>query len=680
MLCLISACWVRRGSSSMIPKIHTIEDVVKLFPRDRAAIEAKTNKAIEQATKDLAVIIALQDSERTFENTVRALDILGAQFHGVGTILHTLEMVSPDADLRTAAHEAILKLQEFAVNNLGNNIALYKAFKAYVEGTMSSEDLNQEERTYVKEAMKGFKKSGLDLPEHEQENLKKLKKELGILELQFDTNINADNRTITVTRDGLAGLSDEFIAGKKSGDNAYSLGVDYPTYTQVMENCSVEATRKNLWLAFGNRAHPANKPILDNVISLRNTIAQILGFKSYADLDIDDEMAENPENVEKFLEDLILRAQPKVKKELDELKKNLPDGVTLVDGKFKPWDLTYTKTQYKKKYFDIDERAISEYFPMEKTIQELLDIYEQFLNITFKQIPIEPIAFWHPDVKFVAVYSKENNLIGYLLLDLYPRDNKYSHACQIDIVPALRTKQGELYPAVAVVLANFPKPGADKPALLQRNDVITFFHEFGHAIHSLLGATQMIGFSGTHVKTDFVEMPSQMLEEWMWSPEIIKKVSSHFQTGEPLSDEVIQKIRTLKNFDSGYWVQRQLSFALLSLEYYLAGEHKDTHAIKQKIFERLNPHVVFIPEDNFESSFGHLMGYGAKYYGYLWSKVFALDLFDYIQQYGLLNADIGTRYVQEILSKGGSLEPQVLLKNFLGREPKSDAFFADLGL
>ncbi|MFA6066286.1 MAG: M3 family metallopeptidase [Candidatus Babeliaceae bacterium] len=679
-LLLIPACWFKGGASYMMPKINSVNDVIALFPQGTEALKQKMQQAIDVATRDLNNIIVIPIEKRTFENTVRAYDYMNARIGHAVTILHVLEMVSPREDMRTAAHEQIVAAQEFIIEQLAHNKDLYEALKEYAQIGKDLDSLSHEERYYLDEVIKGLEKSGLSLPHMTQEELKKIKKELGILELQFETNINCDNRTITVAREGLAGLSEDFIAHlTKTETNDYVLGVDYPTVHVVLENCSVEATRKALWSAYNHRAYPANISILEKVIALRQSMAELLGFESFAALDIDDEMAENPQKVEQFLEDLIQRSDKKVDAEYAEWKKELPAGITLVDNLFKPWDIDYLKAQYKKKHFSLEEQALAEYFPMENTVKELLTIYEQFLSVTFEQVAIDSNAFWHPDVRLVAVYTQQRELIGYLLLDLHPRDNKYSHACEITVAPAYTTGNNELVPAVAVVLANFPKSTATHPALLRRGDVVTFFHEFGHALHALLGATRMIGFSGTNVKRDFVEMPSQMLEEWMHDASILKKVSKHYVTQEPLSDDTIATIRAMKIFDSGDWVNRQLSYSLLSLEYYKAGK-KDIQQIKKNIFKRLRRHVLFVDDQHTETSFGHLMGYGAKYYSYLWSKIFALDMFDHIKQHGLLDPVVGGQYSQKILKKGGSLEPQELLRDFLGREPNSIAFFKDLGI
>lgn len=665
----------------MIPHIASLEQVIALFGRSAPQIEQQKNDLLTNVTTQLNALLALQPHDRTFNNLVRAYDDLVAEFQVGTATFATLQMTSPDATIRQAAQQALIALEAFAIDNFSLNKQLYQALQEYAQRNRPQETLTDEEEYYLAELLKGFKNSGLELPEEQQQELKALNKELAVLSVEFDNNVNTDNRTVSVSKKELLGLDEIFIQNlRRDAEGNYVLGIDYPTYFNVMENCEVESTRKALWHAFYHRAFPANQVLLEKIVALRHQIAVLLGYPSYAALDIDEQMAQTPERVQTFLEELVVKSMPKLEQEVAAWTQVLPESVQLTqDGKIKLWDLRFIQDHYKKTHLHVDEKLIQEYFPMEHTIDQLLAVYEKFLAIKFKKITTAPDAWWHPDVMTIGLYNQQDQLLGYLMLDLFPRDNKYNHACQIDIVPAVKTKEGTYYPAAAVVLANFPKPTGETPSLLKHSDVVTFFHEFGHAIHSLLGATQMVGFSGTRVKRDFVEMPSQMLEEWMWDPAIIKQVSSHYQTHEPLPEALIQKMRAAKVFDSGDWVLRQIGLSYMALNYFAPGEQKDLQKIKKDIFARLRPHIAQFDE-HFECSFGHLLGYGAKYYGYLWSKVFALDLFAYIKKYGLLNPVIGTRYAQEILGKGGSKRPEELIKNFLGRAPQSDAFFADLGL
>ncbi len=674
----------RRGEFQMLSEqITSVDDVKNLFPKTPQEIADKTEVYIKQAQAVVDAIIAVPNENRTFENTAKALDDLGSRSNlsTMATLYELTEMVYPEKAMRDAAHAAREKMKAFSVEHISNNKKLYEAFKAYVQGNAQTENLNAAQRYFLDETMKDFKRAGLELPEDKLVIVRELKKKLQKLSMEFDKNIAEDNRTITATHDELKGLNDEFIeALKQTDDGAYILGVDYPTVFQVLDYCSFEPTRRRLAEAFKSRGYPVNEQVIKDIIATRDQLAKMLGYASYAALDLESQMVKSPEKAEAFLKDLYAKAEKKKDTELDALIEELPESVELTpEGKIKAWDFSFLKNKYKQKHFNIDEEKVAEYFPMDYTIAQLLDIYRQFMSVTFKEGPLS--GMWHDDVKLIEVYSKDGSqLYGYLLLDLHPRDNKYGHACHGGIIPALQLPDGRRLPDVSVVIANFTKPTKEKPSLLKRSEVNTFFHEFGHAIHALLGATQLGSHSGTAVKTDFVEMPSQMLEEWLWDKEMLKKVSKHYKTGQPLSNKMIDNIIALKRYDSGSSITRQIMLAQYALDLFKEGADKDPTEILKKLVAHMQPRIENGPHYRLFANFGHLTGYAAKYYGYLWSKVFALDLFETIEKEGLLNPEIGQRYVTEILSKGGSADPNQLLKNFLGREPRQDAFIRDLGI
>ncbi|MFC1841785.1 M3 family metallopeptidase [Candidatus Dependentiae bacterium] len=663
---------------TILSNIKRKEDISKLFPKQAHEITYLVANTLKEAQEKIDAIIAIKPGNRTFENTAKALDNISLCNASIlYSSLSVLKMLSPQEDIRKAAEKGMLEMQKFWIDAMSNNVSLYKSFKTYADHIAPKENLSEEQRYFIEKRIKAYKHAGLDLPEEKQQEVKRVKKELGTLGLQFATNIAESKNSIAVSQDQLKGLDTAFIDSlEKDSDGNYILGVDYPTYFNVMENCEIEETRKKLYLAFNNRAYPENDDILRSIIQKRDELAKLLGFASYAHLDLDDQMAHNPETAQDFLDSLYEKASHKEAKEFELLIKNLPQSVTLTeDKKIKAWDLRYIKNQYKKKHLAIDEQKIAEYFPAKETIDELLKIYEQFLQITFKISDMPNL--WHQEVKLVEVHAKKDNeLLGYLLLDLYPRDNKYNHACKMTIIPSI--KDGG--PAVCIVITNFPKATTTKPSLLTLQDVETFFHEFGHALHAILGKTAIASFSGTNVKTDFVEVPSQMLEEWLSDKEILKQISGHYKTGVSLPDETIDKIIKLKKFDSGDSLQRQCYLSCLALNYFNGDLNKNPKTIYQKLTKAMRPHIAYDPNDNMFASFGHLSGYGAKYYSYMWSKVFALDMFSEIKKHGLLNPDIGQKYVEQVLSKGGSQDPNKLLETFLGRKPNENALLDNLGL
>ncbi len=675
----------RLGEGPMIEKSSTIQNVISLFSLRAEDVEHQTDTSIKLAQQVINSIIAIPDSQRTYGNTARVLDELSALSNLAinGAIFSSFELLTPDADLRDASHEGYLKIVEFSVDQIDGNEALYKAFKAYVDGNAKKEMLSDAQRYFLANTMKDFERAGLGLPDEQRAQVKILKKDLATLASEFERNVAQDKSIIVVERDALIGLKDDFIANlERTEDGKYILGVDYPTYFNVMDNCAVADTRRQLFIAFSNRAYPVNETILKDMIAKREELARLLGYGNYADYDIDQQMASSADKVYVFLQDLLAKSAQKVADEVALLIADMPESVKLTtDGKVQSWDFLYMINEYKKKHFDIDERKIAEYFPMEYTVGQLLDIYRQFMGVEFEEVPVS--GLWHEDVTAIQVFDKERTqLLGTLFLDLYPRPNKYSHAAHQTIIPAVIKEDGTRIPDVSIVMANFPKSTVGKPSLLKRSDVKTFFHEFGHAIHAILGATEIASLSGTRTKGDFVELPSQMLEQWLWDKNILKKVSRHYQTGESLPDDIIDSIVELKTFTSGSFVQRQGYLAMLSLDYHKEGEQKDLYAIMKQLHEKLRPLMAFAPEDHFYTSWGHIAssGYASKYYGYLWSNIFAFDVFSVIKKHGLLDPVIGKKYVQEILSKGGSQDPNELLRNFLGRDPSNEAFLKDMGL
>ncbi len=666
----------------MYADIKSLSDIQRIFPQSASAIAREVDKVIAHAREEIAAFLAIEDKERTFENTAQKLDAI----YGMSNLailcglISILEMVSPDEAIRNAAHEAIIKLQDFMVGELSNNVEIFKAFKAYVEQKSHEEQLTDKQRYFLTETLDSFKRAGLDLPAEQLEEVKAIKKELAALVLDFDTTIAADQPQLIIAPADLAGLPQDLIDSfEKDEQGNCKVTVNPPTMMKVSQNCSVAETRKRMSRAYNNRAYPKNDALLKEIIAKRDVLAKKLGKSSYAELDLADQMVKTPEQAYTFLNDLLAKVKAKVEQEFAILTSDLPESVTLQDGKMFPWDGAYVANEYKKKHLQIDEQKIAEYFPMDKTVKGLLSIYEKFFSLRFEQKEIS--GLWHKDVNVLEVYSTlDDSFLGYLLLDLFPRPFKYTHACHSTLIPSVYGTNGEIKPALSIVIANFPRAVGDKPALLERDHVSTFFHEFGHALHALLGRTQLSTQSGTSVKTDFVELPSQMLEEWLEEKEILAMVSSHYKTGEPLPDELIKKIIALKQFDAGSFVQTQAYYALISLNIHAPGADKDVYEIMKKLYTTLRPHMIFDPENHFYASFGHLTGYGAKYYGYLWSKVFALDLFAQIKKAGLLNPAIGEKYVAEVIGQGGSVDPNDLLQNFLGRKPNQEAFLTDLGL
>jgi len=659
------------------------KDLVALFPRSVEDVNFQKEEVIKAAKLNVAKIKNIKPQERTFDNTARALDDAGAICSMGAGPLSILLNVSPDKKILDASVAAINELEAFAVDFFEDK-ELYEIFKSYVENNSKNEELSAEQKYFLEEKMADFKKSGFDLPEDQFLAVKKLKKEILSLSMEFAVNIASDKSTISVAKEALDGISEDFIKSLKKDDKGlYILGCDYPTMHEIFENCKVEDTRKKFYFIFKNRAYPKNDEILEKILKLREGLAKRLGFKDYASLDIDRNMAQNPLAVNNFLFDLRKKGLAKVEVEKNDFISNLPLGVKLTeDNKIQPWDFDYIKSEYKKKFFNVDEGEIAKYFPMEKTLEAVFDLYQNFLGLKFKILSGEKL--WHKDVKIVEVFQKDSGEFrGYILLDLHPRENKYSHACHAGIIPTIKYKnqKGEeiVRPSLAVVIANFPKSTKDQPSLLKHDDVNTFYHELGHAMHFLLGRTELAYFSGTATKHDFVEVPSQMFEKWMWNKDVLKKISSNYITGEPLPDVLIDQKLKLKNYDIGFLVVNRLVLpSLVSLQIYQDRSGATVDKIVSDIYTKLCVGVRFEPKVHMQASFGHLTEYASKYYCYLWSKVFSIDLFDAIEKAGIFDPIVGKKLVDEVLSKGGSVDPNILLENFLGRKPSQEAFMKRL--
>lgn len=675
---ILPACMGSKLHTALIPPV-TRENIPHFFPQTVADIITKKEATLAHCQKEIAHIVALSLEEQSFDAILGALDRVWATLSHTMQVLRITLMLHPDEALRNAAQTAVIELAQANIDLTEQNVPLYKKIALHAQTRAPQEDLAPEDTLFLKDVLEQFQRNGLTLAEQERLHVLHVQKELVALATEFQKNIDEDNRTIEVDPQELSDVDRDFVASlKKTAHGLCILGIDKPTYFKIMDECSNVEIRKKMYEAYVQRAYPKNISVLRNLIAKRHQLAQLVGYPDFAHLDVDEEMAKNPETVQKFLEDLYQKVHIKAAQEYTMLSQDLPPSVQLdAHGQIQPYDKAYLMHWYKKKHYNIDRQKVAEYFPMEQTIEGLFAIYQKFFDITFIKHPTENL--WHETLHLVEV-QQHNICLGYILLDLFPRDNKFNHACQITIVPTTKDHNDQRVPGLMAVVANFPPATATKPSLLTDRDVITFFHEFGHALHALFGATKLASQSGTQVKTDFVEMPSQMLEEWLHDTDILRMISHHYQTGKPLPEDILRTLHAIKNLYVGLDIERQMVFALFSLACYGSDPEKDLLALYQDLHTQYRPHEAVGSDSSFIAQFGHLTGYGSKYYSYLWSQIFALDLFETIKKEGLLNPVAGTRYVDCILSKGGSKQPQEMLREFLGRDPNQDAFIASMGL
>lgn len=654
--------------------------IIALLSTKSDKIDAMVVAALKKV--DSTIIDIIQNPTSTLEKSVLLFDRLEGLSDAaiLSNIFEAMSLLHSDQNTREKALAAKLQITEYFIEHVAHNQDLFAIINRCYQAAKIA-GLDKSKLYCIEKIIENFERNGIQLPKEKQKILNEFFKEAQKYMMQFEQNINSIVTTIEVKKEQLDGLAEQFIDSlSRTEAGLYILTLDYPVYFTVMENCKNAETRKKMFRAFNNRGYPDNEDILSSLIASRNNIAKIVGFETYAQYDIANQMAKEYQTVEKFLEDLYKLLDAKLIKEYEILQQEALDiGITLSpQNTLYPWDILFLTNAYKKKNFNLDELVISEYFPMHNTVAELLGLYESFFGIVFEKITPDQPLYDQEVIVMRVKEKKKGTILGHILFDLYPRQNKFSHAAHLTLVPSVLLDQKNTTDYISVVIANFPKETVTQPSLLKRADVKTFFHELGHALHALFGKTEFSTFSGTNTKWDFVEMPSQMLEEWLYDKTVLKKISKHYKTGDSLPDNIIDQIIRSKNIFSALNTVTQIYYAFLSLTYYNTKGEVNLLEIAKDLRQKFMPMVWFDPENHSYASFGHLGGYGAKYYGYLYSNVFAIDIFSVIKTHGLFNSEIGEKYRKMILTKGGSVDPEIALIDFLGRKPSIQPFIDDL--
>ena len=434
--------------------------------------------------------------------------------------------------------------------------------------------------------------------------------------------------------------------------------------------------REELFRKNHNKAADANVPVLHEAIALRDEIATTLGYESWADYVLEIRMAKSPQAVQTFLVDLERRVAVKARRDLaalQDLRAASGDGADAVEI----WDWRYYTQRLLRERHQVDPFAVAEYFPLDAVLDGLFHVYQELVGVRF--VPRDDASVWHPDVRVFDIADMDDDrLIGHVYLDLYPRPGKFGHAAAFTLRGGRDLPDGGYQRPVSALVANFTKPRSETPSLLRHSEVVTLFHEFGHILHQTLTRSRFIRFSGTRVQRDFVEAPSQMLEHWCWEPSVLERMTRHYRSGESLPADLQARMVAAKHVSSGIATLRQIYFARLDLAAHGPGAHKDTDALSRD----LHPITGFpFPEGtHFQAGFGHLFGYDAGYYGYLWSRVFGDDMYTRFEASDAQAAGVGWEYRRRILETGGVVDGDALVRDFLGREPTQDAFLRDLGL
>ncbi|KAJ0407668.1 hypothetical protein ATCC90586_001850 [Pythium insidiosum] len=655
------------------------------FDLSVAEIEAEAAKIIARMQEVDDEVAATPLDAVTFANTAQKLIDLDAEMLSRVTNVTFLGHVSSVKEIRDACTKADESIENFLVER-GMRADVYKVIRQ-LASSAAVQKLDAVSQRYIKRLVQDFERNGLQLDEDKQKQVQEWKQKLSKLGIQYHQNLTEETTEVSFSHDELKGLSEDFINGLKKGDDGkYKIELSYPTVFPILNTCTVPLTRKTVEVAFNRRCIDKNVAILEEMLELRHQVATTLGYENHAAYVLEQRMAGKPETVKTFLAELDHKLVPLAKKELDVLLKLKEADSELhgykFDGKINMWDFRYYMDQYVKKHCSIDAEKVREFFPLGHVTDELLAMYQEILSLRFTEIT-EPHV-WHSDVRMFAVHDarvgREGRLVGHFYLDLFPRQGKYGHAACFTLQQSCVDSTGRRQLPAAAMVANFNAPTKTKPSLLSHSEVVTYFHEFGHVMHCICSETTIPRFAGTRVERDFVEAPSQMLENWCWEEEPLKRLSSHYETKEQLSDELIARLISTKNANTGLLNKRQILFA--TFDQHIHAKPKSDTA---KVLKQLQSEIMLIdmtPGTNFAASFGHLAGgYDAQYYGYMWSEVFSMDMFvSRFKKEGLMNPVTGLAYRELILARGGSVDATQMLKDFLGREPNQDAFLESKGL
>lgn len=672
-----------RSLSRVVFVLGIVGGVCRLAMAQEAAENAASPiaDAIHRADAAVATIVTIPDDKRTYENTITAVDDLLTHFETDTNMLRFLQYVSTDAAERDKSQKAEEDASNWVVSVMKRD-DFYKAVRAYADKHESVEGVKKK---FLEDLMREFRRAGMELDPAKREEVKSIQAEIIKLGLEFEKNIRDDQTKVLLTADELAGASKDILNSLPQTDGVYFVGLDYPTYYPLSETCEKETTRQKLYLAYKRRGGMANVKLIEKILDLRAKQAGMLGYPTAADFEIETRMAKTADSVRQFYAKIRPLVREKTKRDYDEFVAAKREHTGDANAKLRPWDQPFYKNYLLKTKYSVDSEKVREYFPMERVVEGLFSVTQSLYGIEYRDITAQAAAkgrpLWHPDAKLYEVWDKATNqMLGEFYIDLYPRENKYNHAAQWGLVSRKVWPDGTVQKPLAALVCNFTKPTADKPSLLTHHEVETFFHEFGHCLHTILTTVDYGTMAGTNVARDFVEAPSQMFENWVWDAKVLKSFAKHYKTNEPFPDDLLAGMLKARNLGSGLEAERQFFYGMTDLYFHSVPDGKvDTIATADKLFKEIEFYEP-VPNTFFHASFGHLIGYQAGYYGYMWSLVYAQDMFSRFHELGILNPEAGKYYRDKVLSRGGSAEAMDLLRDYLGREPKMDAFLEHLGL
>ena len=653
---------------------------------ERAAATAETiEAALARADEAVAAIVAIPDAQRTFDNTIGAIDDMFTRLQMDTSMIQFMAYVHPEAAIRDAGTTAEERVTNYLID-LSKREDLYRAVKAYAD---TNPKLEGEQKRLLEFTLRDYKRSGMMLAPEQREQLKQIEMQLNKLGIEFEKNIRDDESVLPLTAEELAGVPEDVLAGLPRSEGLYIVGMDYPIFDPILAHCDHGTTRQKVWTIYKRQGGKKNVGVLEQILALRAHASELLGYESPAAFETEVYMSKNPAAVAKFYEDLRPLVRRKAEKDYEEFVAAKREDAGDPNAVLYPWDATYYENRLRESKYAVDSEKVREYFPLDAVLDGYFGITQSLFGVEYREVggaesswpAAAEWAPWHPDVMHYEVYDKvTQKQLGEFYLDLFPRDNKYGHAAQWGLVPRKTWNDGKVTLPVAALVCNFTKPTADKPSLMAHDEVVTFFHEFGHCLHTILSEARYGRFAGTSTSTDFVEAPSQMLENWAWDKDVLKTFARHYETGETIPDAMVDGMLAARNLGSGMFAEHQIFYGMVDQAFHTAPKGKvDTTAVQEQLFGEIELYPP-IPETWYHASFGHFTGYQASYYGYLWSLVFAQDMFERFRERGVLSPEAGQYYRKKILARGGSVDEMEMLKDYLGREPKMDAFLRHLGL
>ncbi len=644
-------------------------------------------KAMEDARVEIEDITK-NPSEPTFENTIEALEFSGQQLDRISSVFFNLNAAETNEEIQKIAQEVSPLLSEFS-NDITLNKALFIRVKA-VYKQKGQHKLTVEQDTLLDKKYKSFSRNGANLSEDKKQRLRGIDAELSKLKLKFGENVLAETNkyhkhlTDENQLDGLPEGEKEAAAqlAKSKEKEGWLVTLDYPSYIPFMKYANNRELRKELSLAFGSKGFHNDE--LDNqenvlrIANLRHERAVLLGYKTHAHFVLEERMAETPEKVHEFLDELLEKAKPAAEREFEQLE----DFAKELDGidKLQKWDGSYYSEKLKQKLFELDDEKLKPYFKLENVIDGVFKVAEKLFGLKFEEI--FDIDTYHDEVKTYQVNDTNGNYVSLFYADFHPRLGKRGGAWMTSYKSQYVKNGANVRPHISNV-CNFTRSTPSKPSLLTFNEVTTLFHEFGHGLHGMLANTTYPSLSGTSVYWDFVELPSQVMENWCYEKEALELFATHYETGEVIPMELVQKIKESATFQEGMATLRQLSFGLLDMSWHGADPSKITHVKEHETiaFEGTDLYPK-TSETCMSTAFSHIFqgGYSSGYYSYKWAEVLDADAFAYFKEKGIFNKDVATKFKDNVLSKGGTEKPMVLYKRFRGAEPKVEALLERAGL